>query len=137
MMKSSLLFALLVGMCAILACQKKTGELKVITAADISEGKIFLKNAAGELRQGGNDLIVEFRDASGALVPVEKAQMSAAMPMPGMSAMTTSVDLKPAGEKGRFTAQPDFDMRGGWQCSVEYRSPTGQASNASFNINVR
>jgi hypothetical protein len=120
------------------ACrQQSEADWKQVTSADISEGKVVVKSAAGDLKKGKNDIRIEFVDAGGNLLAVEHAEASAAMPMPGMSPMTTSLELKPAAESGRFTAQASFEMRGGWQCSIQYRLKTGASGSATFNLSVR
>ncbi|MGI8783438.1 MAG: FixH family protein [Acidobacteriota bacterium] len=121
------------------ACrQPSEGDWKQVASADISEGKVVVKSAAGDLKEGKNDIRIEFVDAGGNLLPVEHAEASAAMPMPGMSPMTTSMELKSTAEEpGRFTAQANFEMRGGWQCSIQYRLKTGASGSAAFNLNVR
>ena len=118
------------------ACRKQTEELKAIASQDIKEGNLVLKNDAGELKQGRNELIVEFLDSSGNLLPIDNAQMSAVMPMPGMAPMTTSVSLSPTGNRGRFVAQVNFEMSGGWKFAAEYSGPSCTGS-ASFNLNIR
>ena len=76
-----------------LACQKPAGNLKEVTSVALGEYKLVIKTESGELKQGATDLVVEFQDSAGRLLPVTDASLSAVMPMPGMSPMTTSISL--------------------------------------------
>lgn len=117
------------------ACLKQT-EQKTITSQDIKEGKLVLKNHSGELKQGPNEMIVDFQDSSGNLLPIDDAEMSAVMPMPGRAPMIVSVSLSPTGNRGRFLAQAIFEMSGGWKFDVHYSGPNG-TEHASFNLSVK
>ena len=102
-------------------------QMKVIMSQDIKEGKIVLKNRAGELKQGRNELFVEFQDSAGNLLQIDDADMSAVMPRPGMSPMAAPVSLSPTATRGRFLAQPVFETSGEWKVHAEYSGPSGTA----------
>jgi hypothetical protein len=114
----------------------KQKEQKTITFQDIKEGKLVIKSDTGELKQGSNNMIVEFQDSSGNLLPIDDADMSASMRMSGMPPMATSVSLSPTADRGRFLAQGIFQMGGTWKFVAEYSGPRGKGS-ATFDVNIK
>ena len=136
-MRQEMRLALVLAMVfASLACQKTANSLKEVTAVAVGRGKVVIKTESGDLKRGPNDFVVEFQDSTGRLLSVEDASLSAVMPMPGMSPMTTSLPLQPGTEKGRFTGKAEFGMSGSWQFTADFKLPAGP-ERASFNLNVR
>jgi Cu(I)/Ag(I) efflux system membrane protein CusA/SilA len=107
--------------------------LESVRSGDLA---ITLSNPQGELRQGGNRLVIEFRSAAThALVDVGRVRLGASMTMPGM-VMTSPIMIAPTGEAGVYEATADFGMAGSWQMTLEWDGPAGRGS-AAFQGNVR
>jgi len=97
---------------------------------------ITLSNPAGELRQGGNRVAIEFRStATHELVDVGAVKLAGSMTMPGM-VMTSSIMITPTSRAGAYEATADFGMAGAWQMTLEWDGPAGRGS-AAFQGNVR
>jgi Cu(I)/Ag(I) efflux system membrane protein CusA/SilA len=97
---------------------------------------ITLSNPAGELRQGGNRAVIEFRSAAtNEPVDVGTVRLGASMTMPGM-VMTSPITIMPTGRPGVYEATGEFAMAGSWQMTLEWDGPAGRGS-AAFEGNVR
>ncbi|HEY3132346.1 MAG TPA: FixH family protein [Acidobacteriota bacterium] len=136
MSRTSLVLAALAVLIAAPGCAKKTSDLQVIISNPIADGSVVLKNRSGELKQGTNDLVVEFVGNGGKLISVQKATLSGSMPVPGGTPMGTAVTLQPSDEPGRFTAKPKLDMRGDWQFTVDFVLPSGPGQSF-FSLTVK
>jgi len=111
-------------------------QMKVVVTHDIKQGKLVLKNRDGEVKQGRNELFVEFQDSTGNLLQIDDGDMSAVMPRPGMSPMATPMSLSPTATRGRFLAQPVFETSGEWKIHTDYSGPSGSGSTA-FSLIVK
>ena len=89
----------------------------------------------GALRQGRNTFTIEFRDADGRLADVGSVRASANMPMPGM-VMSSGLQVKATGVRGRYDATANFGMAGAWQMAIEWDGPAGKGS-VSFEGTVQ
>ncbi len=91
---------------------------------------ITLFNPQGELRQGGNRVVIEFRSAAThQLVDVGAVRLGGSMTMPGM-AMASQTTITPAGQPGVYGATAEFGMAGTWQMALEWDGPAGRGSAA-------
>jgi hypothetical protein len=82
----------------------------------------------GSLRQGRNDLVVEFRSATrGDLVDVGEVHLMAAMTMPGMP-MAGDTAVAPACRPGRYRVTAAFPMAGAWRLVIAWNGPAGTGS---------
>jgi Cu(I)/Ag(I) efflux system membrane protein CusA/SilA len=107
--------------------------LETIRSGDLV---ITLSNPAGELRQGSNRLVIEFRStATGDLVDVGTVQLDASMTMPGM-VMTSPITVAPTTWPGVYEATGEFAMAASWQMTLEWDGPAGRGS-AVFEGNVQ
>ena len=114
----------------------QTGSaLKEIQRVTSGELDVVLMSEDGALNQGKDAFVIEFRNAAGALQDVGTVTTSANMAMPGMT-MPGSVEVQPADEPGRYRANGDFGMAGGWQMRVEWSGPAGRGA-AVFDGNVQ
>ena len=85
------------------------------------------------MTHGKDALTIEFRRASGGdLVDVGTVKAGATMPMAGMAPMLGSIFVEPTGTPGRYTADTELSMAGGWQLKLEWDGPAGRGS-ATFN----
>jgi Cu(I)/Ag(I) efflux system membrane protein CusA/SilA len=97
---------------------------------------ITLSNPAGELRQGGNRVAIEFRSAAThELVDVGAVKLAGSMTMPGM-VMTSPIMITPTSRAGAYEATADFGMAGSWQMALEWDGSAGRGS-AAFEGNVQ
>ena len=131
---------LVVSIAAILASctssQNSTNNLKSVethTAGDIS---VVLLNGTGELKQGQNEFVMQFRSQQGQPVDVGAVQVGSSMAMPGMAPMSGDSEVAPASQTGTYRVKSNFAMSGAWHFTVEWSGPQGQNKTA-FNTNVR
>lgn len=95
---------------------------------------VVLLSNDGNLTHGKDAVTVEFRRGD-ELVDVGTIKAAATMPMAGMPPMLGSVFLERGDAAGRYTAQTDLSMSGGWQLKLEWDGPAGKGS-ASFQATV-
>ncbi len=129
---------LLAGIISIglVACSEKTASNAIQThkSGDLT---ITLLNETGDLTQGQNNFILEFKSAASAQpVDVGRVFISSTMSMPGMAPMSAGIELTPTGETGKYHAKGDFAMRGAWRFSIQWEGPAGRG-NTVFNQSVR
>jgi hypothetical protein len=110
-------------------------SLKEIQRVKSGDLDIVLLSDDGALNQGKDAFVIEFRKPDGALVDVGTVNASANMPMPGMT-MPGSIRVQRAEAAGRYQANGDFGMAGGWQMKVDWDGPAGRGS-ASFDGTVQ
>jgi len=95
-----------------------------------------LLNSAGELKQGKNEFVVQFKDDKGQLVDVGEVQLGSSMSMPSMPPMSGDSEITPTGQTGTYRVKSNFAMSGAWHFTIAWNGPYGQGSTA-FNSNVR
>jgi len=97
---------------------------------------VTLSNPQGELRQGGNRVVIEFRSAAtDERVDVGTVRLGASMAMPGM-VMTSPITIAPTAQVGVYEATGQFAMAGSWQMTLEWDGPAGRGST-TFEGHVR
>ena len=112
-------------------------DLKEIQRVRASNLDVVLLSDDGTLTNGKDTVTVEFRRASdGALVDVGKVKSFATMPMAGLPPMMGSVFLNPGDKPGRYSAETDLGMSGGWDVKLEWDGPAGKG-NASVHTNAQ
>ena len=99
-------------------------ELQRTRAGDLD---VVLLSNDGALTHGKDGLIVEFRRGD-ALVDVGTVKGVATMPMAGLAPMLGSVFLERGKVPGRYTAQTDLSMSGGWQLKIDWDGPAGKGA---------
>lgn len=117
------------------SCNKadSASDLKELQRARSGNVDVVLLSEDGTLTHGKDALTVEFRKASGGdLVDVGTVKAGATMPMAGMAPMLGSVFLEPTDTPGRYTADTDLSMAGGWHLKLEWDGSAGRGS-ATFN----
>lgn len=113
-----------------------TGNLKPVETRTIGNVTVLLMNTTGELKQGQNDFIVQFRDRQGQPIDVGDVQLSSSMTMPAMAPMSGDSEITATGQKGTYRVKSSFAMSGAWHFTIAWNGPYGQG-NAAFNSNVR
>src|SRR5207302_797205 len=81
--------------------------------------------AQGQLRQGDNEVRIEFRDSSGGLVDVGEVKFDTDMNMPGM-VMHSGANIERTSTPGQYRAKIKIDMAGDWAAKVSYEGPQGK-----------
>ena len=110
--------------------------LKSATSKSAGKLTIVLLNKSGELMQGQNEFVVQFKDDQGQPADVGDVQLGSNMSMPGMSPMSGDAELTPAGQTGVYKVTSNFAMSGAWHFTLSWNGPYGHG-HASFNNNVR
>jgi hypothetical protein len=110
------------------------GELKQVAQQRAGDYVVTLLSETGQLKQGPNKYVMEFRRASdNQLVDVGEVKLSSRMPMPGMSDMTGGAAATPSGTPGRYTVESDFEMRGKWN----FQATFGNNQRVMLPLNVQ
>ena len=92
---------------------------------------ITLSNATGELKNGENELMVTFTDASGKPVDVGASSLNFHMAAMGsMAEMNDRATLTTTEMPGKYRAHVNIEMAGTWEAQVKYQGAhgTGQVS---------
>src|SRR5437660_728531 len=89
----------------------------------------------GALRQGNNEILIEFRDRNGQLVDVGDVRFDMDMNMPGMQ-MRSSSTIARTSTPGRYRAKIKIDMSGDWSAQISYDGPRGQGQQ-SFSLTAK
>jgi len=107
-------------------------------AASRSAGKltIVLLNKSGELMQGQNEFVVQFKDDQGQPADVGDVQIGSSMSMPSMAPMSGDSEITATGQTGIYKVTSNFAMSGAWHFTVSWNGPYGQG-HTTFNSNVR
>ncbi len=113
-----------------------TGNLKEVTTRAVGNVTVVLLNSTGELRQGQNEFVVQFRNQQGQPIDVGEVQLGSSMSMPSMAPMSGDSELTPTGKTGTYRVKSNFAMSGAWHFTVSWNGRSGQG-NTAFNSNVR
>jgi hypothetical protein len=115
--------------------QVDVSSLKPAATRTVGKLTIVLLNKTGELTQGQNDFIVEFKDDQGQPVDVGDVQIGSNMSMPGM-AMSGDSAVTKTKQTGIYSVTSHFGMSGAWHFAFSWDGPAGQGQT-TFNSNVR
>ena len=110
------------------ACGKPAGsdqiELQRVHSGDLD---VVLLSNDGALTHGKDAFTLEFRRGE-TLVDVGTVKAGASMVMAGMAPMLGSVFLERGDVPGRYKAETDLTMSGGWQLKIDWDGPAGKGS---------
>ena len=135
----SLISIMLVVALGLVACSGRkadTANLKPVDTHSVGKLTIVLLNSTGELKQGQNDFVLQFKNDKGQLVEVGDVQLGSSMTMPSMAPMSGGSEISPTGQTGTYRVKSNFGMSGAWHFTISWNGPYGQGSTA-FNSNVR
>jgi hypothetical protein len=132
----SLILFLILGSTGCGAKKVDTDSLKEVTTHVVGDVAIVLLNSTGELKQGQNEFVVQFRDQKRQPINVGDVQLGSSMSMPSMAPMSGDSEITPTGQTGTYRVKSNFAMSGAWHFTVSWSGPHGQGSTA-FNSNVR
>jgi hypothetical protein len=110
---------------------------KVVKSAPAGNLTVEISSAAGQLKHGGDEFFVTFKDASGKSVDVGAAALTFHMPAMGtMAVMNDQATLTTTSTPGVYRAKANIEMAGEWQAQVSYEGPAGKGQ-ASFPVTAR
>src|SRR5437763_1824385 len=89
----------------------------------------------GQLGQGNNELLIEFRNRNGQLVDVGNVKFDLNMNMPGMQ-MSSGGTIERTNTPGRYRAKIKADMAGDWNARISFDGPHGHGQQ-SFSITAK
>jgi len=132
----SMMLFLILGFTGCGAKKVDTENLKEVAAHVVGDVAIVLLNSTGDLKQGQNEFVVQFRDPKGQPINVGDVQLGSSMSMPSMAPMSGDSEITPTGQTGTYRVKSNFGMSGSWHFTISWNGPSGQGSTA-FNSNVR
>ena len=111
------------------ACSGKSSasDLKELRRVHSGDLDVVLLSSDGNLTHGKDAVTLEFRRGNN-LVDVGTVKVGAAMIMAGMPPMLGSVFLERGDVPGRYKAETDLTMSGGWQLKIDWDGPAGKGS---------
>ena len=137
-MKTSLAVSMMfvLGLVGCSGSKVDTANLKPVDTRSVGKLTIVLLNSTGELKQGQNEFVLQFKDDKGQLIDVGDVQLGSSMTMPSMAPMSGDSELTPTGQTGTYRVKSSFAMSGAWHFTISWNGPYGQG-NTAFNSNVR
>lgn len=133
----ALLFLAAISLVAACRSAGTSGSDKVIKSTKSGDMTIGLSSATGELKNGENDLMITFTDASGKLVDVGAASLSFHMAAMGsMAEMNDKATLTTTDTPGKYHAQVNIEMAGTWEAQVKYQGAHG-SGQVSMSVQAK
>ena len=111
-------------------------SLKPAATRTVGKLTVVLLNKTGELMQGQNEFVVQFKDDQGQPADVGDVQLGSSMSMPSMAPMSGDAEITPTGQTGIYKVTSNFAMSGAWHFTLSWNGPSGHGQT-SFNNNVR
>src|SRR5213082_2031380 len=115
---------------------QKLRPTRISRAPFITQGvndlTVSLVNRERSLRQGNNEVMVEFRDRNGQLVDVGNVSFNINMNMPGMQ-MQGGGAAERTGTPGQYRAKVKADMAGDWNAKISFQGAHGKGQR-SFSV---
>jgi hypothetical protein len=135
-MKLLAAIAVLCASFAPVSCNRPAGDSDVIELQRVRSGDldVVLLSKDGTFSSDQDTLTIEFRRGE-SLVDVGTVKAAATMPMAGLPEMRGSIFIERGDTPGRYTAETDLSMSGGWNLKIEWDGATGRGS-ASFHATV-
>ena len=137
MSKYILAFSLLF---VVAACGSKTSSVdtgKVIKSAPIGNLTVTLSGPSGQIKHGGDEFFITFKDSSGKPADVGAAALTFHMPqMASMAPMNDPATLTTTDTPGVYRAKANIEMAGEWQAQVSFEGPAGKGQT-SFSVTAQ
>ena len=140
MSKYILAFMLLSLLISVAACGSKSPSVdtgKVIKSAPVGSLTVTLSSSSGQIKHGGGEFFITFKDSSGKPVDVSAAALTFHMPqMASMAAMNDTATLTTTDMPGVYRAKATIEVAGEWQAQVSYEGPSGKGQT-SFSVTAQ
>jgi Cu(I)/Ag(I) efflux system membrane protein CusA/SilA len=98
---------------------------KPFATQTVNDLTVTLSSPGGQLRNGDNDVLIEFRDSSGSLVDVGNVKFELNMNMTGMQ-MHEGATIQLTDTPGRYRGKIKVGMAGDWAGKLSYDGPRGR-----------
>lgn len=138
MSKYFLAFSLIALLVLAVACGSKSVDTgKVVKSAPVGNLTVEISSATGQLKHGGDEFFVTFKDASGKPVDVGAAALTFHMPAMGsMAVMNDQATLTTTETPGVYRGKANIEMAGEWQAQVSYEGSAGKGQT-SFPVTAQ
>jgi hypothetical protein len=140
MSKYILAFSLLVLLLFIAACGSRTSSVdtgKVIKSVPIGNMIVTLSSPSGQIKHGGDEFFISFKDSSSKPIDVGAASLTFHMPQMGsMAQMNDHATLTTTDTPGTYRAKGTIEMAGEWQAQVSFEGPAGKGQT-SFSVTAQ
>jgi hypothetical protein len=140
MSKYILAFSLLAVLLIVTGCASKASSLdtgKVIKSAPVRNLTVTLSSSSGQLKHGGDEFFVTFKDSSGKPMDVGAAALTFHMPqMASMAPMNDPTTFTTTDTPGVYRAKANIEVAGEWQAQVSYEGPAGKGQT-SFSVTAQ
>lgn len=135
-MKHTAIAGVLAAVIAVESCGRAASDSGLIELQRVRSGdlEVVLLSNDGTLSHDKDTLTIEFRRGDD-MVDVGTVKAAATMPMAGLPEMQGSVFLERGDVPGRYIAETDLSMSGGWKLRIEWDGPAGKGV-ASFDATV-
>jgi len=121
------------------ACSSKSVDTgKVIKSAPVGNNlTVELSSATGQLKHGGDEFFVSFKDASGKYVDVGSVALIFHMSgMGSMAEMNDQTTFTTTETPGVYRGRANIEMAGEWQTQIAYEGTAGKGKT-SFPITAQ
>ena len=145
-MKRSLIVigaALVVTILSGAACSKtgsNSGNIsrgKVIKTATAGNLTATLSNSTGQLKQGDQEVMLDFTDSSGKAVDMGAVSLNFHMAQMGpMAEMNDATTFTTTGTPGIYRGKVNIEVAGEWQGQLAYEGPAG-SGKSTFTVTAR
>jgi hypothetical protein len=141
MSKYFLAFSLVALLVLAVACDSNSSTSsdtgKVIKSAPVGNLTVEISSRTGQLKHGGDEFFVTFKDSSGKPVDVGAAALTFHMAAMGpMAAMNDQTTFTTTSTPGVYRGKANVEMAGEWQAQVSYEGQAGKGQ-ASFPVTVQ
>ena len=134
MFRYFLAFSLLALLLLTSACGSRTSSVdsgKVIKSAPIGNLTVTLSSPSGQIKHGGDEFFVTFKDSSGKPVDVGAASLTFHMAQMGsMAPMNDPATLTTTDKPGVYRAKANIEVAGEWQTQVSYEGAAGKGQTS-------
>ena len=104
---------------------------KVIKSGPIDKLTVTLSSDTGKLKNGAQEIMLAFTDASGKPIDVGAASLNFSMPAMGsMAAMNDAATLTTTGTPGVYRGNVKIGMPGEWQAQISYEGTAGKGKTS-------
>jgi hypothetical protein len=140
MQKIMIAFSLIALLLLAAACGSNAGTDtgKVIKSAPVGNNlTVTLSNKDGQLKQGDEEFMLAFTDASGKPVDVGSVGLTFHMPAMGtMPVMNDPAAFTTTDTPGIYRGKAKIEMAGEWQAQITYEGPAGKGKT-SFPVTAQ